>query len=219
MRQYTRVIGWMVAVLLLSVGFVEAQTNTLSFDNGACSTLSNCSKGTPLVGTNFVQIDGAHFFFYENTTIGGQALTHLIIRDKGDVSGGPGTWQMESFTKGNGFFAETNKSSIGEVTFRQFTNVPGHIADVSMDALNLMVRDGSTSTQLRVMQDITDTAFGLTRNRITLTPRDPLAPPITDFGVYPNYLIHVDQTTTGPNGFNSTVGFDVGQQITPNQTF
>jgi hypothetical protein len=222
MKHSIKAMGWMVAFLLLSAGFAEAQSNTLTFDNGACGSIASCSKGTPAPNQfpfNQLQIDGAHFWFYERTTIGGQDLTHMIIRDKGDVSGG--AFQMEQFTRGNGFFQETNLSSIGQVTFRQFINVAGHVSDVTMDALNLIARPAGTTiaNQLSVMQNITDPLFGLITNRIVLTPRNLTAPASTDFGANTDFVTHVDQTMTGANGFTSTTNFDVGQPITPKQTF
>jgi hypothetical protein len=214
-----KVTGWMIAVLLLSVGFAHAQTNTLTFDNGGCGTQAACSKGTPIPNTSLVQIDGPRFLFYERTMLNGTEHTHMIIRDRGDASGG--FFQQESFTKGNGFFVETNQSSIGAVTFRQFLNVPGNVQDITMDNLSLMARGPGimVANQLSVMQNITDPLHGLVINRITMTPRNNTAPVSTDFGVFPDLLIHVDQTMTGVNGFNATVNFDVGQQITPRQTF
>jgi hypothetical protein len=214
-----KAIGWMVLVLLLSVGLAQAQTNTLTFDNGACGTVASCSKGAPIPATGLVQIDGPRFFFYQRTNINGQEHTHFIIRDRADASGG--FFQQESFTRGNGFFVESNQSSIGAVTFRQFLNVPGNIQDVTMDALNIMARGPGimVANQLSVMQNITDPLFGLVINQITMTPRNNTTPASTDFAVNTDFVTHVDQTVTGVNGFNATVNFDVGQQITPRQTF
>jgi hypothetical protein len=222
MKQFnnTKLIGWMIGVLLFSVGVAQAQTNTLTFDNGACGTVATCSRGTSSPGA-FIQIDGNHFFFYENTNVGGQALTHMIVRDQGDASGG--AFQQESYTRGNGFFLETNQSSIGQVTFRQFINTTGHVADVKMDALNLIVRgsgnNDAPATQLSVRQDITDPLYGLVLNRIVMTPRNPTAPASTDFAVNTDFITRIDQTMTGSSGFSSTVGFDVGQEVTPRQTY
>lgn len=215
-----KIIGGAVIALLLSVGLAHAQSNTLTFDNGTCSSVATCTKG-PGASGGFVQIDGSHFFFFENLVIGSQQYAHVIVADKGDSNGG--AFQQEAFTKGSGFFIEQNTSSIGAVTFKQYIGTTGHTSVVTMDALNLIQRgsgpDQAPATQLSVMQNITDPLYGLTVNKIVMTPKDPNAAAPTDFGTYTPFNTHVDQTMTGAGGFNSTVNFDVGQQITPKETF
>jgi len=223
-----KLFGWSLILGILIAGTANAQTK---FDNGTCTTIATC--GTPAGGGSVggvggqIQQSGDKFFFFEFVPINGQTFTHMIIRDKGDDAGG--TWQQETWTRGNGFFAEQGglggaalgaQSSIGQLTMRQSIQVPGNSSVTTIDNLNIIDRSAGdiVGRGMNLRQSITDPLFGLVANEIVMTP-DPSFVPSTDFSSNPTFNTHIKQRATGPNGFDTTVEFDVGNLVTPNQNF
>lgn len=200
-----KILGGVLAVLLLSAGFVQAQT--FNFNTG-CTTAATCSiPGGTAFPNSFESDANGKFFFGEQIMINGTPYMHMVIRDKADDTGG--VFALEQFSKGGGtnntgFFAQNTGSSIGQITFKEEIH-SGNFNQVSaMDNLNIINRSANNITGwlLNVSQSNIDLLHGMANDYIPLIP-DPNQLPTTDYGVNTTFNVPFDQTLSYTSGMFS----------------
>lgn len=224
MRSIYKITTLAIAGILLSAGLAMAQTNTVKFFNPNLATCQALECGPPGAlpgGTNrLTETSGSSFFLQEQVTIGGKLLNHTIVQSKPDPSTGS-VFVQESFTPGGAIQGATNTSSIDQLTFKQTMTATGGTVTTTamMDNLTIITRGpggepGLVGTEINIIQSITDTANGLTRNIVTITPN-------TATTATGDFNTHVDQAVSDPTtpGFSSTILFDTGSPATVNQSF
>lgn len=204
-----------IGVISLTSGLAFAQTSTVNFNNGTCSTLDTCGITG---GTNrLIESSGSNFFFQEQVILNGKLLNHTIVRGTPDGSTGS-TFAQESFTPGGAVQGATNTASTDALTFKQTLKAAGTVdSTVRMDNLNIINRTAegmANSSEIQISQSITDPTFGLNKNLVTLTPN-------TATTATGDFVTHIEQTMTDPtnSAFSSDLKFDTGSAATVNQSF
>ena len=204
-----------VGVISLTSGLVFAQTSTVNFNNGTCTTLDTCGITG---GTNrLIEQSGSNFFFQEQIVLNGQLLNHTIVRGTPDGTTGS-SFSQESFTPGGAVQGATNTDSTNQLTFKQTLTAAGTVdSTVRMDNLNIINKTAEgmvNSPNIQISQSITDPTFGLNKNLVTLTPN-------TGTTVTGDFIAHIEQSMTDPtsSAFSSDLKFDTGTAATVNQSF
>jgi len=215
MKSFYRSMVLAVGVISLTSGLVFAQTSTVNFNNGTCTTLDTCGITG---GTNrLIEQSGSNFFFQEQIVLNGQLLNHTIVRGTPDGTTGS-SFSQESFTPGGAVQGATNTDSTNQLTFKQTLTAAGTVdSTVRMDNLNIINKTAEgmvNSPNIQISQSITDPTFGLNKNLVTLTPN-------TGTTVTGDFIAHIEQSMTDPtsSAFSSDLKFDTGTAATVNQSF
>lgn len=214
MKSFYRSMVLAMGVISLTSGLAFAQTSTVNFNNGTCSTLDTCGIAG---GTNrLIESSGSNFFFQEQVVLNGKLLNHTIVRGTPDGSTGS-SFTQESFTPGGAVQGATNTASTDALTFKQTLKAAGTVdSTVQMDNLNIINRTaaGLVNGEIHIEQSITDPTFGLNKNLVRLTPN-------TTTTATGDFNTHIEQTMTDPTSpaFSSDLKFDTGTAATVNQSF
>src|SRR5581483_8912075 len=215
MKSFYRSMVLAIGVISLTSGLAFAQTTTVNFNNGTCTTLDTCGITG---GTNrLIEQSGSNFFFQEQIVLNGKLLNHTIVRGTPDGTTGS-SFSQESFTPGGAIQGATNTDSTNQLTFKQTLTAAGTVdSTVRMDNLNIINKTAEgmvNSPNIQISQSITDPTFGLNKNLVTLTPN-------TGTTVTGDFIAHIEQSMTDPtsSAFSSDLKFDTGTAATVNQSF
>ncbi len=213
MKSFSRMMVLAMGVTFLTSGLALAQTSTVNFNNGTCTSVETCGVGG---GTNqLIEQSGSNFFFQEQVVIGGKLLNHTIVRGAPDGATGS-AFSQETFTPGGAVQSATNTDSIDQLTFKQSLKAAGTVDSTTrMDNLGIIAAsEGLSGKEIHITQSITDATFGLNKNIVDLKPNT--ATPATG-----DFLTHIEQTMTDPttSTFSSDLKFDTGTAATVNQSF
>lgn len=219
MKSFYQSMVLAIGVLFLLSGLALAQTSTVNFNNGSCTTVETCGLAG---GTNrLIESSGDNFFFQEQIVLNGKMLNHTIVRGKPDGSTGA-AFSQETFTPGGAIQGATNTASTDQLTFKQSLKAADGSVDslVRMDNLNIINKgtgvgqENMVGTEINITQSIVDSSQGLNKNLVTLTPN-------TATAATGDFNTHIEQTMTDPttSTFSSDLKFDTGAAATVNQSF